>query len=84
LSEECDIPDLADILPVFLMNYSYPHGCTENSKQKFPEMKLRGLIPNSHIHVSVSDLYIPWIEPHILQQQIGGPIVGTYKSLTDT
>jgi hypothetical protein len=22
-------------------------------------MKLRGLIPNSHIHVSVSDLYVP-------------------------
>jgi hypothetical protein len=44
-------------------------------------MKLRGLIPNFHIHVSVSDLYIPRIEPHILQ---GGPIVGINKSLTDT
>ncbi len=37
----------------------------------FPEMKLRGLVPNSYIHVSASELYI------------GGPIVGTYKSLTD-
>ncbi len=28
---------------------------TENSKQIFPEMKLRGLCPNSYIYVSVSD-----------------------------
>jgi hypothetical protein len=28
--------------------------CTENLKQIFPEMKLDGLIPNFHIHVSVS------------------------------
>jgi hypothetical protein len=34
---------------------------TENSKQIFPEMKLRGLNPNSCIHASVSDLYIPTI-----------------------
>ncbi len=31
---------------------------TENVKQILPEMKLRGLIPNFLIHVSVSDLYI--------------------------
>jgi hypothetical protein len=39
--------------------------CTENSKQLFPEMKLRAavrsLISNFCIHVSVSDLYIPTI-----------------------
>jgi hypothetical protein len=35
-------------------------------------MKLRSLIPNSYIHVSVSDLYIPWI----------GLILAIYKSLT--
>jgi hypothetical protein len=29
----------------------------------FSEMKLRGLIPNFYIHVSVSDLYIPTIGP---------------------
>jgi hypothetical protein len=34
-----------------------------------PEMKLRGLVPNFHIHVSVSDLYIPTIGPPILLQQ---------------
>ncbi len=31
---------------------------TENSKYLFPEMKLRGLIPNFYIHVSRSDFYI--------------------------
>jgi hypothetical protein len=33
-------------------------------------MKLRGLFLNFHIHVSVSDLYIPTIGPPILLQQI--------------
>jgi hypothetical protein len=32
--------------------------CTENPINVFSEMKLRGLVPNSYIHVSVSDLYI--------------------------
>jgi hypothetical protein len=36
----------------------------------FPEIKLRGLVPNFHIHVSVSNLNIPMIGPHILMQQI--------------
>jgi hypothetical protein len=43
--------------------------CTENSKHIFPEMKFRGLVPNSYIHVSVSDLYIPTIGPSLLLQQ---------------
>jgi hypothetical protein len=34
---------------------------TEISKQIFPEKEYRGLSPNFHIHVSVSDLYIPTI-----------------------
>jgi hypothetical protein len=33
----------------------------ENLKQIFPEKELRGYSPNSYIHVSVSDLYIPLI-----------------------
>ncbi len=33
--------------------------CTENSNHIFPEMKLRGLVPNFHFHISVSDFYIP-------------------------
>jgi hypothetical protein len=36
---------------------------TENSKQIFPERKLRGLFPNSYIHVSVSDLEAIYIFP---------------------
>ncbi len=43
---------------------------TENSKQLFPEMKLRGLSPNFDIHVSLSDdLYIPTIGLPILLQE---------------
>ncbi len=47
----------------------------------FTEMKLRDLVPNFHIHVTVSNLYIPTISPPILLQQ---PMMGIYKSLTDT
>jgi hypothetical protein len=34
--------------------------CTENLKQIFPEMNLRGLVPNyyEYIHVYVSDIYM--------------------------
>jgi hypothetical protein len=39
---------------------------SENSKQVFPEKELRGLSPNFHIHVFVSDLYIPTIGLPIL------------------
>jgi hypothetical protein len=42
---------------------------TENSKQIFPEKELRGHSPNFHIHVSVSDLFIPKIDPPILPQK---------------
>ncbi len=40
--------------------------------------------PNFHIHVSVSDLYIPRIDPNISWCRIGSSIVGIYKSLTGT
>ncbi len=46
------------VFSLILMN------CTKNSKQIFPEMKLRGLAPNFYIHTSGSDLqYIfpPWV-----------------------
>jgi hypothetical protein len=42
---------------------------TENLIYVFPETELRGLSPNSYILVSVSDLYIPRIGPHIWLQQ---------------
>ncbi len=43
--------------------------CTKYPIYLFLEKKWRGLSLNSYIHVSVSDLYIPRIEPHILLQQ---------------
>jgi hypothetical protein len=57
---------------------------TENLKQIFPEKELRGHIPNFHIHLSVSDLFIPKIDLPILLQEICGPILGISKSLTET
>jgi hypothetical protein len=56
----------------------------ENSKQIFPERELYGHCPKFHIHVSVSDLYIPMIDLPILLQEICGPILGKYESLTGT
>jgi hypothetical protein len=43
--------------------------CKEISIYVFPEKELRGLSPNFHIHVSVSDPYIPTIGPPIFLQQ---------------
>jgi hypothetical protein len=45
--------------------------CNGNSVYIFLSWELRGLSPNFHIHVSVSDLYIPRIGPHMhfLQQK---------------
>jgi hypothetical protein len=41
----------------------------KNSKQIFPEKELRGYSLNTHIHVSVSDLYISLISLPILLQE---------------
>jgi hypothetical protein len=57
---------------------------TEISKQIFREKEYRGLSPNFHIYVSVSDLYISTIGLPILLEEICRPILGIYKSLTDT
>ncbi len=57
---------------------------TGNLKQIFKKKELRGHSPNFYIHVSVSHLYIPTIDLPILLQEICGPILGIYKSLTDT
>jgi hypothetical protein len=43
--------------------------CNENPIYIFLFWELRGLSPNFHIHVSVSDLYIPRIGSHIFLQQ---------------
>ncbi len=50
-------------LPLFQLDYFSRKGRTaktqnENSKLILPEKELRGLSPNFHIHVSVSDLTI--------------------------
>ena len=58
--------------------------CTENWIYIFSEKELRSLIPDSYIHVSVSDLYIPGSVHIFSWSRIGRPIVGIYKSLTDT
>jgi hypothetical protein len=39
-------------------HYALQKQNAENLKQIFPEKEYRGLIPNFHIHVSVSELYI--------------------------
>jgi hypothetical protein len=48
----------------------------ENWKQIFPEKEYRGLSPNFHIHVSVSELYIPTMELQFLLKEICGPFLG--------
>ncbi len=58
--------------------------CNGNSEYIFLFWELRGLSPNFHIHVSLSDLYIPRISLHISSSRTGRPIVGIYNSLTDT
>ncbi len=57
--------------------------CNENPTYVLYFWEERGLSPNFHIHVSVSDLYSPRIGLHISSSRIGRPIVGIYKSLTD-
>ncbi len=57
-------------VPKNMKNYSQKRNCTPSS--------------NFRIYVSVSDFYIPTIDLHILLQEICGPILGIYQSLTDT
>jgi hypothetical protein len=55
----------------------------ENLKQIFPEKEYRGLSPNFHIHVSVSELYIPTMGLPVLLEEICRLILRIYKSLKD-
>jgi hypothetical protein len=66
----------------------YPISCSlstlqrqnaENLKEIFPEKEYRGLSPNFHIHVSVSELYISMMGLPFLLEEICGPILGIYK-----
>ncbi len=47
----------------------YVQHCKENPISVFHFWELRGLSPNFHLDVSVSDLYIPRIGPHTSLQQ---------------
>jgi hypothetical protein len=50
-----------------------------------PRKGYRGLSPNFHIHVSVSELYLHFHDGSaFLLEEICKPILGIYKSLTDT
>jgi hypothetical protein len=74
-----------DIKKIFIMlQTTLQRQNAENLKQIFPEKEYRGLSPNFHIHVSVSDLYIPMMGLPFLLEEICGPILGIYKSLTNT
>jgi hypothetical protein len=53
--------------PYFIFPENFTH--LENPIYVFLFWELRSLSPNFHIHVSVSDLYIPRIGPHISLQQ---------------
>jgi hypothetical protein len=66
------------------MNHTLHKQNAENLKQIFPEKEYRGLSLNFHIHVSVSKLYIPTMGLPIPLEEICRPILGLYKSLTDT
>jgi len=58
--------------------------CNGISVYIFLFWEMRGLSPNFHIHVSMSNLYIPRIGPHISSCRKGRPILGIYNSHTDT
>jgi hypothetical protein len=64
---------------------------TENSKQIFSEKELRGLSPNFHIQVSVSDLqytckniYVKSAQDRSAYSATGKYVDGYPRSLTDT
>jgi hypothetical protein len=73
--------DITIDVPVF---YTLQRQNAENLKQIFPEKEYRGLSHNFHIHVSVSELYIPTVGLPFLLEEICGPILRIYKSLTGT
>ena len=55
--------------------------CTENSKQIFPEMKLRGRVLYFYVHVPrICERFINSQDsPQMQCSKIGGLIVGIYK-----
>ena len=51
-------PGAPELLNGYVDLHVVDYTVTENLVYIFPEMKLRGLVPSSYIHVTVSDLYI--------------------------
>jgi hypothetical protein len=64
----CDFRDDV-LLSTTALLFQQLHSLQRKSHLWVPRRELRGLSPNSYIHVSVSDLYIPRICPHIWLQQ---------------
>ena len=70
---------------LYFMLISYPvlparlDYCDEKSHLCIPLLGLCDLSSNFHIHVSVSDLYIPRIGPHTSCSRIGRSILGIYS-----
>jgi hypothetical protein len=58
---------------------SQQHTATKIPFMYFSFWELRRLSPNFHIHVFVSDFYIPMIGLHISYSRIGRSIGGIYK-----
>jgi hypothetical protein len=52
-----------------LWGFSSSNPYHSQSRAEHPEKEVLGLSPNFHIHVSVSDLYIPTIGPPIFLLQ---------------
>jgi hypothetical protein len=50
------------LVQILLVLLALQRNNTENSRKNFPEKELSSHSPNLHIHVSVSDLYIPTID----------------------
>jgi hypothetical protein len=77
-----------DLTPLYLqerkLTTTLQRQNAENLKQIFPKKEYRGLSPNFHLHVSVSELYIPTMGLTFLLEEICEPMLGIYKSLTDT
>jgi hypothetical protein len=72
-----------DVWPLLCLDGGRPEAihCTKNMIYVF----LRGLVPSSYIHVSVSDLYIfPRSVCIFGCSKIGRQILGIYKLLTAT
>jgi hypothetical protein len=66
------MPLHAHIVRLQTLNFDVVHvHCKENPIYVFLFWELRGLSPNFHIDVSVSDLYTPRIGPHISLKQNG-------------